>query len=121
MKVTQQLRNAQSLSKRINKLYHEAVDNIKDFLINEVGVGNVLEIPEDVEFTIDTTEEGGDFAYVSNIRIVKPWEGVENVYDIQFTWECGNPNVEKDWKRLDDYNWDLDSFVEAIILAVEEY
>lgn len=115
MKITEELINAQKLSIKINKLNKEAVENIKRFLLDNVGLGKVFNFPEDVEYTIDTTEEGSDYAYVSNIRIVKPWEGLDNYYEIQFTWESGNPDNENDWRRLDDYDWDLETFVEAII------
>lgn len=114
-----ELKEAQRLSKQINKSHKEAVENLKRFLLDNVGLGKVFNFPEDVEYTIDTTEEGGNFAYVSNIRIVKPWEGVEDYYEIQFTWETGNPGNENDWRRLDDYDWDLETFIEAIIESLD--
>ncbi len=119
MRITEEIRNAQKLSIKINQLHKEAVENIKRFLLNNVGLGKVFELAEASNFTIDTTEEGGDYAYPNNIRLVKPWEGVEDYYEIQFTWESGSPDDENDWIRLDDYAWDLETFVEAIIESLD--
>ncbi len=114
-----ELKEAQKLSEQINKSHKEAVENIKRFLLDNVGLGKVFNFPEDVEYSIDTTEEGGDYAYVSNIRIVKPFKSFDNYYEIQFTWESGNPDNENDWRRLDNYDWDLETFVDAIIISLD--
>ena len=119
MRITDELRDAQRLSKRINQLHKDAVENIKRFLIEKVGVGKTFQFDEGAEFTIDTHETGGDFEYVGAIRIVKPWVGVDDFYEIQFTWEADDETNESNWKRLDDYDWDLETFVDAIVESVD--
>ena len=100
-----------------NTLYHKSLNALKRFLIHEVGVEQSIVFPEDIEFTIDTTETGNEYAYVQAIRIKKLYDCYENEtdnYEIQFVFESDDATDESTWKNLDYYEWDLGNLIEAV-------
>ena len=116
---TENLKNAKKLCEISSQLYHEAEEELKAFMIENLELGKPYYIPEDVEFTVEGTGIAGDFAYVSHFRIVKPYEcwGDEKSpfnHVIEIVFEEDDETVEYNWKRLNNYTWDLGTLIDVV-------